>query len=206
MKKKMLSLTACCLLAGAAAVHAQVDKSFYKTSYKNRNSGAYSRSTNIITLGYGFPNLSGTDYTVGFWGVDRVGVGPAYLKYEHGIVDEIGIGGYAAASASRVKYGPTDQYTDRIGAFSMGVMGYYHFNKLIPVRDLDVYAGVGMGFRNLSYTYDNAYVVRSSSSDFTVFPLGKAGVRYYFTHGFGVYAEAGYDKMSSGNIGISFRF
>jgi hypothetical protein len=209
MKKRMLSLAVICCLAGATAAQAQSDRSFYKTPYKARNNGTYDRSTGILSLGYGFPNLSGTGYTVWGWGagVRHLGVGPAYLKYEHAIRDEIGIGGYAAVAASRHRYGPNERYTDRVTAFGMGVLGYYHFNKLIPVRNLDVYAGVGIGFRNLSYTYDNGYNVRrGSSSDFVVLPIAKAGVRYYVTRGFGFYGEAGYDNMSSMNLGISFRF
>ncbi len=206
MKKVILSL--CCfglVMAGSPLnSQAQVDKSFYKTPYKSRNIGSFDKSSNIISIGYGFPNHSGTGWAG--WGRSRASFGPAYQKNEHGVRDEIGIGGYVAGAVSRVKYGGSNQYTDRVSAFSVGVLGYYHFNKLIPVKNLDVYAGIGIGFRNLSYTYDAAGSWRNDYTDFTVLPLAKGGVRYYFTHGFGVYAEAGYDNMSSANIGLSFRF
>jgi len=207
MKKTVLSLALLsCMIAGATTADAQVDKSFYKTSYKSRNIGSFSKSTGILSFGYGFPNLSGTGYNVPFWGSgNRVGVGPMYLKYEHGIMDEIGIGLYAAGATSRIEYGPNDRYRDRVTAIAGGVLGYYHFNKLIPVKNLDVYAGVGVGFRNLSYDYD-AYRSRSGGNDLNVLPIAKAGVRYYFGSVFGVYGEAGYDDMSSVNMGISLRF
>lgn len=205
MKRIILSLACLGLITVGSTkeTHAQVDKSFYKTPYKSRNIGSFGKSTNVVTLGYGFPNLSGTGWAG--WGSNRVSIGPAYLKYEHGIRDEIGIGGYVAGAASRVKYSG-NRYTDRVTAFSMGILGYYHFNKIIPVRNLDVYAGVGIGFRNRSYTYDAVGNWRNDYTDFNVMPLLKVGARYYFTPFFGVYAESGYDNMSSGNIGISFRF
>jgi hypothetical protein len=182
-------------------------KGFYKTPYKSRNSGSFSRSTGILSFGFGFPNRSGTDFN--YWGGNerRLGLGPGYIKYEHGIIDEIGIGGYVAAAASRFKYGPDRRYTDRVFSVSVGAMGYYHFNKLIPVRALDVYAGVGLGIRQLTYTYDDDFNGnRDDRTDFDAIPLFKVGARYYFTRMFGVYAEGGYDDMSDVNLGISLRF
>jgi hypothetical protein len=207
MKKAILSLFCSGLLIAGGAFHAQaqVDKSFYKTPYKSRNSGSFDRSSNIISIGYGFPNHSGTGWAG--WGRSRASVGPGYFKYEHGVIDEIGIGMYVAAAGSRVKYGSRDQYIDRQTAIGAGVLGYYHFNKLIPVRGLDVYAGIGVGFTNRSYTFDGgAPGRRGDYTDFAVLPVAKAGVRYYFTRGFGVFGEAGYDDMSSVNMGLSFRF
>jgi predicted porin len=87
-------------------------------------------------------------------------------------------------------------------------MAYYHFNKLIPVRNLDVYAGVGVGVRQLTYTYDDdvAGDFDDDRTSFDAMPLFKVGARYYFTKTFGVYGEGGYDNMSDVNLGITFRF
>ena len=68
--------------------HAQTGKAFYNTPYKSRNSGSYGKSTGILTLSYGVPNESLSGYS--HRGNNRIGFGPAYVKYEHGIVDEIG--------------------------------------------------------------------------------------------------------------------
>lgn len=204
-------LTAVLILAIAilpAVMFAQSGRSFYKTPYKSRNSGSFDRTSGLLSFGLGFPNRSGTGYD--YWGGDerRLGLGPGYIKYEHGIINEIGLGGYVAAAASRYKYGPDRRYTDRTLAVSLGFMGYYHFNKLIPVRKLDVYAGVGIGGRQISYSYDDDFNGDRSSdrTDFEVMPLVKVGARYYFTRMFGVYAEGGYDKMSDVNLGITLRF
>jgi len=191
-----------------SAAQAQSGRSFYKTPYKNRNSGSFDKTSGLLSFGLGFPNRSGAGFD--YWGGDsrRAGFGPGYIKYEHGILDEIGIGGYVAAAASRYKYGPGRRYTDRTIAVSVGAMGYYHFNKLIPVRKLDVYAGVGLGVRQLSYNYDNDYedYWDNDRSKFDVLPLFKVGARYYFTKMFGVYGEGGYDNMSDVNLGITLRF
>jgi len=208
MKRTFL---ACAVLLGitllsAPVLHAQNGKAFYKTPYKSRNSGSFSKNTGLLSFGLGFPNRSGTGYD--YWGGNerRFGIGPGYIKYEHGIIDEVGIGGYIAGAASRYKYGPDRRYTDHVFSVSLGVMGFYHFNKLIPVRQLDVYAGAGLGIRQRTFTYDDDFINEDSDSDFDAMPLIKVGARYYFTRVFGVYAEGGYDNMSDVNLGITLRF
>lgn len=208
MKQIFLAFSLLLGIGLAITASAQNGRAFYKTSYKSRNSGSFDRTSGLLSFGIGFPNRSGAGYD--YWGGDskRMGIGPGYIKYEHGIMDEIGIGGYVAAAASRYKHGPDRRYTDRTIAVSVGAMGYYHFNKLIPVRKLDVYAGVGLGFRQLSYSYDDDYngFDEDDRSDFDVMPLFKVGARYYFTKVFGLYGEAGYDNMSDVNLGITLRF
>lgn len=207
MKKTLYAvsaLTCLMLLILAQPVQAQNGRAFYKTPYKSRNSGSFSSKASLLSFGIGFPNRSGAGYD---WDSDRLGFGPLYVKYEHGILNELGIGGYVAGAASRHKYGPNDRYTDKVFSVSIGAMAYYHFNKLIPVRNLDVYAGAGIGGRRLSYTYDNDWNgSRYNDSEFDIIPLFKVGARYYFTKMFGVYGEGGYDDMSDVNLGITLRF
>lgn len=207
MKKFIFALTLALPLLISSNSNAQSAKSFYHTPYKSRNIGSFSKNTGILSLGIGFPNNSGTDFN--YWNGDdhRIGFGPMYVKYEHGIMTEIGLGGYLAMAASKYEYGPDHRYTDKILSIGGGFLGYYHFNKLIPVRNLDVYAGAGLGFRQIGYSYDDDYGNQSDDrGEFEVFPLVKVGARYYFGRTFGVYAEGGYDKMSDINLGVSFRF
>lgn len=206
MKMNKLTLVA---LMGVFAfspslVQAQKGKAFYKTPYKSRNSGSFDKRTGLLSLGYGFPNRATGDYY--FWGgSNRIGFGPAYVKYEHGVADEIGIGGYMAVAASRYKY--NSNYVDKALAISGGVMGFYHFNKLIPVSKLDVYAGAGIGVRQYTYSYDDDFFGnRDNRTNFSVRPVVKVGARYYVAKSFGFYGEAGYDYMSDVNLGITFRF
>ncbi len=182
-------------------VTAQSGKAFYKTSYKNRNSGSFDRRSGLFSLGLGIPSR----YTSYYNGLrNNISFPPLYVKYEHGVMDEVGIGGYVAAAGSRYRYRiGNGSYVDTRLHVSLAAMGYYHFNKLIPVRKLDVYAGVGLGLRQTFYRddFDN-----ERSSDVDPLLVGKVGARYYFSRGFGVYGEAGYDGISDLNFGITFRF
>src|SRR5690606_28213338 len=130
------------------------------------------------------------------------GFGPVYAKYEHGIMDEIGLGGYIAAGFGNYFHGANHKIN--VFGISAAFLGYYHFNKLIPVSKLDVYAGVGVGFRSLAYQAKSGNW--EPENRFSALPVFKVGARWYFTQSFGVYAESGYDNMSSVNLGITLRF
>jgi len=170
-------------------------REFYKQPYKSRNSGSFDANTNVVNLGIGVPNELRYN--------DGRGFGPMYLKYEHGILDEIGIGGEFSFAAARTKRNNNNKAWRRAG-FNVGILGYYHFNKLIPVEKLDVYVGVGLGTQVI--TYSNDFGRENQATDASAIGLFKVGARWYFTPGFGVYLESGYDAMSSVNLGLSFRF
>jgi hypothetical protein len=186
---------------------AQVDKSFYRSSYESRNNGTFDQSTSLISFGYGFPNATLPGYGV-FNGVSKFSLGPIYAKYEHGFLrDEVGLGGQIAFSTAWIKYdnGGT-RYSDNVTAFHLAILGYYHFNKLIPVKKLDVYAGAGFSVRSVAYSYDDDYAFNADSyTETNPYFVVKVGVRYYFTPSFALYAETGYDNMSSLNLGVTFR-
>lgn len=199
MRKTFSLLFASALCLGfsvTSQAQSSTGHNFYKQSYASRNSGSFDKNSSLLTLGYGFPNVT----TGGYW--DN-GFGPLYVKYEHGILNEVGIGGYLGFAAS-AHDGPG--YKDNATAIGFGVLGYYHFNKLIPIKQLDVYAGVGIGFINGHYNYDAHSPFNRSDSYFDVNGIFKAGARWYFTPGFSVFLEAGYDGMSDANLGVSFRF
>jgi Outer membrane protein beta-barrel domain len=187
-------------LAICFAVHAQQGKAFYNTPYKTRNSGSFSKSTNLLTFSYGFPNESINGYSNK--GHSMIGFGPVYAKYEHGIIDEVGIGGQIALSGVRYEY--NNNQTERIRTFHFAMLGYYHFNKLIPVKQLDVYAASGLAFRNRSVTYSDDFYDNNTSADVSL--AFKVGARYYLKNNFAFYGEGGFDDMSDINLGVSFRF
>ena len=198
MKKTILlilGVVLCC-----AVCEAQSGKAFYNTPYKSRNSGSYNKATNLLTFSYGFPNVSVSGYS--YKGHNRVGFGPVYAKYEHGIVDEIGIGGQMALSGGRYDYGNNQR--ESVNTIHFAVLGYYHFNKLIPVRQLDVYAGSGLGFRNRAVRYSDDFYDNDRGTDVTL--VVKVGARYYIKDNFAFYGEAGYDDMSDVNLGVTLRF
>ena len=195
MKKVLLVLFGLLVCGGAIA---QQGKAFYNTPYKSRNSGSFSQAASLLTFSYGFPNESIKGHSNK--GYNRVGFGPLYAKYEHGIIDEIGIGGQLALAGLRYDY--NNDQTERVRTFHFAVLGYYHFNKLIPVKQLDVYAGAGPSFRSRNVTYsDDSYDNYSSTDLILAF---KVGARYYVKNNFAFYGEGGFDQMSDINLGVTF--
>lgn len=171
--------------------------SFYKTPYATRNSGSFDKSTHLISLTYGVPNTM--DYTGYFFGGNESSVGPVNLRYEFPIRDEAGVGLSVSGATHEYDYfGGTNKTT----GIAISPLGFYHFNKLIPIAKLDVYAGVGASINYYSYDYDDVY---EADSEIEVYPAGLVGARYYFTKGFSGLLEVGEGSFSVFRFGVSFR-
>lgn len=184
MKKVLLTIgSLAALLAGTSSASAQVINGFYDQPYKTRNNGTFSSKTSLWSFGIGAP-YGYVNY--------RATLPALYAKYEMGIMDEIGVGLIAGASLGKHRI-TDDAYFSTLA----GAAAYYHFNKIIPVRNLDVYAGLGLGFNIHNRVNDTRVDLRA---------LVPVGVRYYFSEGFAVYAETGYDYLGAGNLGITLRF
>jgi hypothetical protein len=196
MNRVLLLIISVLVCSGAIA---QQGKAFYNTPYKTRNSGSFSKTASLLTFSYGFPNESVQGYS--HKGNNRIGFGPVYAKYEHGIIDEIGIGGQLALAGTAFDY--NNDQTERVRAFHFAMLGYYHFNKLIPVKQLDVYAGTGLAFRSRSVTYSDDFYDSYSGTDVNL--AVKVGARYYVKNNFAFYGEGGFDGMSDINLGVTFR-
>ena len=193
-----LALATACLGIFTNNASAQ-SKSFYATPYKERNSGSFSKGTSLLSLGYGIGSIN----HLGIWtGYSSIPIGPIYLKYEVGVMDELSIGGYIAPEYT-IRRLNGNAYSNSLG-LGLGVLGYYHFNKFIPVEKLDVYAGAGFGIKYYGETYKNNTI--KNYSKIYPRPLVKVGARYYLANNFAVYLESGYDNSSSLNIGITLRF
>ena len=191
MKKIVLVILSMAFSFGIS--QAQVDKNFYQKSYESRNNGTFDKSTSIVSFGLGVPAV----YTGSYYRQSPT----LYGKFEHGFLrDEVGLGGYVSAGWGSYKFAGSPRYN--YSAFSLAVLGYYHFNKMIPIEKMDVYAGAGLGFRRHGWNDDNIYNDDVSGVIFVV----KVGIRYYVVKNFAVYAESGWDDMSSVNFGGSFRF
>jgi hypothetical protein len=189
MKKIVLTVLTIAFCYGISL--AQVDKSFYKKPYESRNNGSFDKSTMLLSFGLGIPAFySGYNQSPALYG-----------KLEHGLIrDEVGLGGYISTGWGSNRFAG-DKYN--FSAFSIGALGYYHFNKLIPIEKMDVYAGAGLAYRRYNWDSD-AYFYQHDTSG-VVFVV-KVGIRYYIVGNFAVYAESGWDDMSSANFGGSFRF
>lgn len=187
------------LATASLAVQAQ-GSSFYKQSYKSRNSGSFHKSDMLLSFAYGFPNTALND--INTFAKYNAGFGPLYAKFEYGVRDEIGIGISLGAGGAGYKW---NGYKGNGFAFATTIQAYYHFNKLIPVSKLDVYAGAGFSFVHRSYNDNVRNNGNSRDNDLNLVAVGLVGARWYFSPKFSVFAEVGNDAISNTNIGVSFK-
>jgi len=183
---------------------------------KNSFAQAYEKGDNLVTVGYGFPANGGVllaVYKDSYVGVKKDGVsGPIYAKFEHAITNHFGMGLNFATVSMKYKY--TDEndypyitYTDKYSSFSLTARANFHFGSL---DKFDPYAGVSVGYRHGEIKYgDPETDIVQDDLDFIVdFPVGfdlTAGVRYYVSYIFGIYAELGAAK-SYFQGGVTFKF
>ncbi|MEZ5059467.1 MAG: hypothetical protein R2879_20740 [Saprospiraceae bacterium] len=153
----------------------------------------YEKGSKVLNLGISLFGRTGLG--IGANGSFEVGMWPT------GDFGVIGIGGIVGFHIS--SYGAVLGVSG-YNAFDIGFAprGTYHFT-IIPVENLDVYGAVGINFRNTSYTYDGNSSL--DYNDFDVFPSVTAGIRYYFSEKFGIFAEAGYDIAAiKGGVALQF--
>ncbi len=100
----------------------------------------------------------------------------------------------------------TVYYNDDVHFFQGSVTANYHFNKLIPVRNLDVYTAIGISVRTFLLTTQGPYTEYDGYKRTKPGFVARVGVRYYLTNAFGLYGDFGYDGLSAANLGISFGF
>lgn len=141
------------------------------------------KNDNVIYLGFGLDP---------YWSPYRKNVGPIVLGYERIITDVIGIGRFGVGGLVGQSF-----YGDGYGRTTILAKAAYHFD--FNVTGLDFYAGAGLGLN--FYNWDNHPGYRRT-------PLGHhvyAGIRYFFTDNFGLWAELGYG-YSAFNGGVAFKF
>jgi len=117
----------------------------------------------------------------------------------------ITVGGYFGLALYDDKGDPTT-YGGRYSGSQMGfgVRATYHVN--FGVENLDVYAGLTLGW--MIFTYQNEYntnqVIKYDVSGF--YYAGNVGIRYFFLDFLGVYLEVGYSPVSIASAGLTFKF
>jgi len=170
---------------------------------------AFEAGDNVIGLGVGaggYYNAFGTyssQSPVLMLTYDR-GMG---FKAGPGIV---GLGGYIAykSVAYRYNYFSSYYYDRRWNYIMLGARGTYHWNTWHGIDQLDTYAGVLAGINIIDYQ-DNSTVepgyVRPSYAGTSARTNLFAGARWYFTDGFGAYAELSHG-VSFITVGINFKF
>ncbi|MCE2711571.1 MAG: porin family protein [Cryomorphaceae bacterium] len=174
------------------------------------NAQVFESGSNHVSLGYGLGLGYGRLLNAyqAYDGYKFSGFGPVQLAYEHGITDNIGVGGSVGFSSYGGTWLQTNyNYKYSWKTLSIMVRGAYHFD--VRNRDIDPYGGVGIGFMKYSYSWTSSdpnfneanYNVSSAS------PLGYqifVGARYHFTDNLGAYAELGYG-LALFNAGLTFK-
>ena len=151
-------------------------------------------SNSLISVGVG---LSPTFYSGnGF----EAGVPPIEVSYEYMLKEKLSIGafaGYASAEfrASGFNFGYDYTY------ILAGALGNYHF---VNDEKFNVYAGVKLGYVNVSATEVGTAGVGFSVDGSTVVYGGQLGARYWFSDSIAINAEAGYG-ISILRAGITFK-
>lgn len=178
----------------------------------NVSAQSFEQGTKALNLGvgvggysYGYVGLSG--FTPGFNASFDVGVadiGPGTL----------GIGGYFGYKSFRStsRYLNLYNYDIRYRNMAVGVRGNYHWNEWHGMDNLDVYAGIMLGY-DIATTTDNtpynansnSSIVRAASVANRVAYATYVGGRYLFTDNFGAYAELGFG-FTAVNVGLTLVF
>lgn len=189
---------------------------------------AFDKGTVVITAGLGFPDFNRLDtrtrYTGngGYNSTSVKGFGPMILKGDFGIVKfkwghTLGAGFVLGYNSTTVDFAYTDynwnngnyytyNQTDKFRTITVGARATYHF---FTKEKIDCYANVGVGYNIRTYSRttndpDGGYAYAyGRSSAYTAFT---AGIRYYFTKNFGVYAELGWDMSTPLQGGIALKF
>ncbi len=129
---------------------------------------------------------------------------PLSASLEVGISDVISLGGGLDFltynyNVSGVNYGFTAIY--------IGGRGSYHFNQLLElnVKELDVYGGASLGFRNFSWRDKNNVTGLSNNYGSGLFLGIHVGARYYFAPKVGVFLEVGAGGSGNARVGVAFK-
>jgi len=148
----------------------------------------------ILNVGIGAGNyISHPGYSVKLF--------PFVASLEYGIVDMfdsrggIGIGGYTSYTLFGAK--DKNRLNQKVSDLIVGVRGMFHYQF---VEKLDTYAGVMLGYDVVSFNHPD-----STLSGSTFRPGIFAGVRYYITNNFGVFAELGYNTAPL-ELGVCYEF
>jgi outer membrane protein W len=177
---------------------------------------AFAKGKVIISVGYGFPNLTKSLFKSydNYSGFTATGMGPLTGKVEYALSDKIGLG----LNVNYVQY-KVEWNSDVIAGTSKYKAGWKgtSFSALLRMNlhfatseKFDPYWGIGLGYRANNYTYfqEDPNASTSTVSLKGAIPVGfetTLGMRYFFTKNIGAYLEAGIAKaIVQGGLAIKF--
>jgi hypothetical protein len=200
---KMFMIVAVCLLAAAGAFGATAAAKSDAKAPASDSGKTFETGMMVATLGIGIgiplpgnmlvpPIIAGFDYDMR--------VAPKFPLSIGGVI------GYAGTEETVPGF--TDYKWD-YSVILIGARGAFHFTDIIEVKNLDVYAGLMLGYYIVSATVKapsgapELTGVTASASGFAFGIYG--GARYFFTPMIGAYAELGYG-FGYINAGVAFKF
>lgn len=182
---------------------------FALTQKSSLKAQAFETGSNIISAGYGAPNLNKTLFKIYEDENDYAlkGYGPIHLKYEHAVSDRIGLGLSINHVASSISYKNLYNYDYKLNFSST------KFNARVNVHffsseTFDAFWGVGVGYGTSTSKWTTNDPDDSNVSFSNPIPIGlesTLGARYFFSENIGLYAEIGFAK-SIVQGGLSFKF
>lgn len=133
---------------------------------------------------------------VGFAYYGGIGGIPVHASYEYGITDKISAG-------ASLGYWSNNYLGDKLSSTFFSARASYHLNDALQIKNkqLDTYAGLGLGFHTFNSSLGGSY----SSWGSGVYLDAILGGRYYFKDNIGAFAEVGYD-LAWLKIGATFKF
>lgn len=173
---------------------------------------AFTEGSNNIYLGYGAVTLLGSISRNfdSYSDVNYSSLGPIYVKYEHGVTEDIGLGiSFAYATNEWVyKYTSLDQvYTETTERSTYSILARFNYH-IGDSEKFDPYIGFGVGFRDATWTSKSDGATSSGVELKSLFPFGMDltfGTRYFFTDNIGLYAEVGAAKsVVQGGLAVKF--
>ena len=171
----------------------------------------------IATISLGFTDYYKNDYSLpsGYYKNNTSGYTLVNTKLEYFLGPQISLAatfGYDAFiyNFSQIYSGNNGNFfrykTDKFRLFNGGITGFYHLGRLIQIKRLDPFIGVGISLNNIrhsAYPQGDSAVVKVTH---IATPYFKAGARYYISDKFSLFADVGYDRQSIFNLGFSCRF
>lgn len=150
---------------------------------------SYQKGDKLLNVGIG----------VGTYGAGGIGFGGSF---EYGIHEAISIGVLGGYSGRSNYLGSNTRWS----VLTIGARGSYHFNELLNLDNdqIDLYAGLGLGYRNISWDYNGIGLGNGYGAGGILF-LGHIGGKYYFQPNLGIFAELG-SGFGVLQAGVAFKF